>query len=153
MTLSDRNEARRFISLIDCLYERTRLLHAVSLCEPTNLFSGDPEVFAAAERRRREAEADARNRPYVHVAHTLSTVHGGSKGEREREGESEGEREGERESGASADPNASYDEASLFTGEEEVFAFARACSRLREMRTVGYARRARERWREEQEGK
>ncbi|TFK84570.1 hypothetical protein K466DRAFT_220678 [Polyporus arcularius HHB13444] len=128
LKLSAKNQARRFISLIDALYEARCRIICLAEAEPEQLFFPDaPTITAGADGRTREdmdvmmAEAVAETqdvyRPNVSSYDAPNMAQ---------------ERQPTR--------GLALDTLSIFSGKDEQFAFKRALSRLLEMTSESYAR-------------
>ncbi|TCD68056.1 hypothetical protein EIP91_011601 [Steccherinum ochraceum] len=121
LTLSMKNQARRFISLIDALYEARCKLVCLAHTEPNQLFFADkaePTTIDNTDVMMVESIAETRDvyRPNVSSYDTLGM--------------------GE----APMPPNTTVplETLSLFSGKDEQFAFKRALSRMKEMTSEAY---------------
>ena len=111
MTVANKNEARRFIVLIDELYEHRCKLLCSAAVPPAELFVAPSAVDAAkrvaVQRHAKDFEADMRDELL-------------------------------EKRGVSDFADTTLDADALFTGDEEAFSFARAVSRLNEMQSERY---------------
>ncbi|KAJ1805945.1 ATPase, partial [Coemansia sp. RSA 2598] len=96
MHMSDRNEARRFITLIDALYESHAVLFMSAETDIYSLFTGGAEIDSFREQQQQQQQASQQGEGSSPAAPTTQSV-------------------------------------MAYAGEEEVFAFQRAISRLVEM--------------------
>jgi len=124
LSITRRNEARRFITLVDELYNHHAVLYCTAEVPMEDLFQGTDSTMGNAQTARElaleqmealqfEAEAiqgDAKSRRDLQASGAVASV-----------SESQGNYKG-----------------SLFTGNEEKFAFDRALSRLMEMQSASY---------------
>ncbi|KAI0675380.1 AFG1-like ATPase-domain-containing protein [Trametes maxima] len=129
LKLSAKNQARRFISLIDALYEARCRIICLAEAPPEQLFFPDaPPEVPAATGHRPEEEVDVMMAEAVgetqDVYRPNVSSYDAPNMERER---------------APVAPLA-LDKLSIFSGKDEQFAFKRALSRLLEMTSEGYAR-------------
>ncbi|CCG80758.1 Related to ATPase family protein [Taphrina deformans PYCC 5710] len=123
LTLQKKNEARRFISLIDALYEAKCKLLIRAASTPDGLFfpdstdgKGDGDSIASEAFSETYYDVTTPNRPNVSAYAAADGRH-------------------QRDTAALADLHARQDFSKLnaFTGQDEQFAFRRAASRLFEM--------------------
>jgi len=135
LSLKHRDQARRFITLIDQLYNhRTKLIATAAVPLP-DLFRGGvgadtdslPTVEESLEGLEFEGEAGkaAELNPIGVTANSLAASRAGVDTSR-----------------VSADSRKALVRDSLFTGEDEIFAFRRALSRLTEMQSIEWLGRA-----------
>lgn len=125
LDVSAKNQARRFISLIDALYEARCRLVCLATTQPAELFFPDSASHAEeVDVLLAEAVGETRDvyRPNVSAYDAPNMA----------------------EAPAAARPTQALEELSVFSGKDEQFAFKRALSRLLEMTSEGYARD--ERW-------
>ncbi|TFK53712.1 hypothetical protein OE88DRAFT_1655972 [Heliocybe sulcata] len=125
LKLSSKNQARRFISLIDALYESRCRLLCLAEADPESLFFPDALPQAPAEMDPIMAESVAETRDMY------------------RPNVSSYDAPGMAEEPQPASPLA-LDTLSIFSGQDEQFAYKRALSRLVEMTSPSYARE--EKW-------
>ena len=134
LSLRSRDQARRFITLIDQLYNHKTLLVASVAVPLPHLFEGGGGGGAGGfvdslEGLEFEGEAgkSAELNPIGVTAHSLSASAAATLGATGKVG---------------ADSRKRLASDSLFTGEDETFAFKRAISRLMEMQSEEYLRRS-----------
>ncbi|KAI0645780.1 AFG1-like ATPase-domain-containing protein [Trametes meyenii] len=129
LKLSAKNQARRFISLIDALYEARCRIVCLAEAPPQQLFFPDapPETPATTGRRSAE-EVDVMMAEAVGETQDVYRPNVSSYDAPNMEHER-----------APVAPLA-LDKLSIFSGKDEQFAFKRALSRLLEMTSEGYAR-------------
>ncbi|KAL1746428.1 AFG1-like ATPase-domain-containing protein [Schizophyllum fasciatum] len=123
LRVSDKNQARRFISLIDALYESRCRLVALAEAIPQQLFFPD---------------ADAAEQPDVDVMMAESVA---ETRDAYRPNVSSYDAPKMQEAPEQAKTATPLDQLSIFSGQDEQFAFKRALSRLLEMTSPTYAHR------------
>lgn len=127
LPVSSKNEARRFISLIDALYEARCRLVCIAAAQPQALFFPDAEEMV-------KIGGGGGQHEDVMMAESVSEMHGG----RYRPNISSYDSPGMKQA-ARAPAVLAMDKLSIFSGQEEQFAFKRALSRLLEMTSPLYA--------------
>lgn len=127
LKLSAKNQARRFISLIDALYEARCRIVCLAEAEADALFFPDAVV------------ADSPTDVDVLLAEAV-----GETRDVYRPNVSSYDAPNMAEAPAAPRPAVALEALSMFSGKEEQFAYKRALSRLREMTSEGYAKQ--ERW-------
>ena len=130
LSLRERDQARRFITLIDQLYNHKTKLFTTAAVPLESLFTGksghsDAEMLVSADLEGLEFEGEAGKaaelNPIGVTANSLAPSAAGADT-----------------ATVSADSRKALVRDSLFTGEDEIFAFRRALSRLHEMQSVTY---------------
>ncbi|KAJ7723551.1 AFG1-like ATPase-domain-containing protein [Mycena metata] len=122
LTLAAKNQARRFISLIDALYEARCRVVCVAEAKPEELFFPDVPPAETSDVMLAESISETRGgyRPNISAYDGLAMAQNHTPG-----------------------PNTiALDTLSIFSGQEEQFAFKRALSRLIEMTSPAYSRSA-----------
>ncbi|KAI8992957.1 AFG1-like ATPase-domain-containing protein [Trametes punicea] len=137
LKLSAKNQARRFISLIDALYEARCRIVCLAEASPDQLFFPDAPSESAAS-----PDAEGEDSAAVDVDMMMAEAVGETQDVYRPNVSSYDAPNMERERTPSA-PLA-LDRLSIFSGKDEQFAFKRALSRLLEMTSESYARD--ERW-------
>ncbi|KAJ3500907.1 hypothetical protein NLJ89_g9580 [Agrocybe chaxingu] len=127
LPLSSKNQARRFISLIDALYESKCRIVCLAETTPDKLFF--PDAVVAQDEETRVDDVD------VMMAESVAETQ-----DVYRPNVSSYDAPQMREAPAAPKVALSLDTLSIFSGEEEQFAFKRALSRLVEMTSAAYNR-------------
>ncbi|KAF7305969.1 Mitochondrial ATPase [Mycena chlorophos] len=126
LTLASKNQARRFISLIDALYEARCRLVCIAETRPEEMFfpdavAGDSELAVDALHAESVSETREGYRPNV-AAYDAPQMQRPDEHMRQQ--------------------SVALDTLAIFSGQEEQFAFKRALSRLIEMTSASYSRSA-----------
>lgn len=125
LRVSDKNQARRFISLIDALYEARCRIVALADAIPQQLFFPDDSSDGLSDIDVMMAESIAETRD-AYRPNVLSY-----------------DAPRMQEAPEQQQTNTPLDKLSIFSGQDEQFAFKRALSRLLEMTSPAYAHRRR----------
>jgi protein AFG1 len=131
---SAKNQARRFISLIDALYEARCQLICLAEDRFEDLFFPDAGSAAGSNDTRNMGEVSQRHED-VMMAESVSEMHG-----RYRPNISSYDLPRMEQAPAMSSTHLPLDQLSIFSGQDEQFAFKRALSRLHEMTSPSYAR-------------
>ncbi|EIN11605.1 hypothetical protein PUNSTDRAFT_42810 [Punctularia strigosozonata HHB-11173 SS5] len=136
LKLSQKNQARRFISLIDALYEARCKLICQAETDLENLFFADAVV---SQDRQSDESEDVHMDPLMaeSVSETREAYRPNVLSYEEHPSQTKGEEESARSAPA-------LETLSIFSGHDEQFAFKRALSRIYEMTSAAYARE--DRW-------
>ncbi|ODQ64354.1 hypothetical protein NADFUDRAFT_47569 [Nadsonia fulvescens var. elongata DSM 6958] len=129
LLITMKNEARRFITLLDALYESKCKLVIRSEGSPDNLFFPDMSIPGVGDRNR-SSEASLLSEMYSAVHQDLS--HPFRPNVSSYDSDQPADTTDTRNDPANI-PNKDFTKLSAFTGEDEKFAYKRAVSRLKEM--------------------
>ncbi|OCH93788.1 hypothetical protein OBBRIDRAFT_771044 [Obba rivulosa] len=130
LKLSAKNQARRFISLIDALYEARCRIICLAQTQPEDLFFPDTST--------QDADARHADRPGDAVDAIMAEAFSESQ-EIYRPNVSSYDSPSMARPRVSASTATALDKISIFSGKDEQFAFKRALSRLLEMTSENYA--------------
>ena len=136
LKLSSKNQARRFISLVDALYEARCRIVCLAEAAPEDLFF--PDVVAEPTSPGAATASDA-----LHAHDTIDVLLAEAVGEtRDVYRPNVASYDAPNMAEAPAVPHApvALETLSMFSGKEEQFAYKRALSRLREMTSEGYGK-------------